>query len=83
MSNARERGTGRRLPREPFIAYLACCCCGHWWPLGRRQLKCLIDPGWFLCPFCHQGRKRACDDWDQVTRRPPVPAQLDVRVEGS
>lgn len=76
------RGGQRRVPtgEKAFIAYLACACCGKWWPLARRQLKCLLDPAWFICPFCHQGRKRACNDWDYKTRRPPTPAMLDIRV---
>ena len=73
------RGGKRSLPKAPFVAYLACRCCGHWWPLIERQLTCLISAAWFVCPYCAQGRKRACDDWDGETRRPPTPALLDIR----
>ena len=66
--------------RGPFVAYLACRCCGHWWPVTERMFRSLIDPMRFVCPLCHEGRKKICDDWDQETRRPPVPAQLDIRV---
>jgi hypothetical protein len=81
-----ERGGKRSLsagaynPRRTFIAYLACVCCGHWWPLSEVALKALIDPARLLCPFCAEGRKRACAGWDGKSRRLPVPARLDVRL---
>jgi hypothetical protein len=77
----RQVPAGAYNPRRTFIAYLACVCCGHWWPLSEVALRALIDPARFLCPFCAEGRKHVCREWDGRTRRLPVPAQLDVRLQ--
>lgn len=81
-----DRGGKRRAPgetynpRRTFVAYLACLCCGRWWPVCEVALRALMAPWQFTCPYCAAGRKRACDDWDGKTRRMPEPAQLDVRL---
>ena len=76
------RRTNRCRGRDPFVCYLACRCCGHWWPLTEKMFLALLAPMFFVCPFCAQGRKQAAVtwDWDKRPRRTPIPEILDVRV---
>lgn len=77
------RRTGRVKIGQPYVCYLACRCCGHWWPLTELMFHQLIDAMQFVCPFCAQGRKKACDawDWEARPRTMPIPDYLDVRVK--
>jgi hypothetical protein len=81
-----DRGGKRRAPgdsynpRRTFICYLACRCCGMWWPVCEAVLRQLLAPWAFTCPLCAAGRKKACETWDGETHALPVPAMLDVRV---
>jgi hypothetical protein len=79
------RGAGRAYPKgysrkRTFICYLSCWICDHWRPLSKVQLRALMTPVRFFCPFCADGRKAVCATWDGKTRAMPVPPMLDVRL---